>query len=198
MDTIRYSVANSCGTTFANYVISIDAEPSAGTIIGDDSLCIGRTTTLTKTASGGAWTSVYPGIATVLHGVVSGISAGIDTIKYSVSNSCGNASASFPIAVHDNSQCDAANNVNPVTHGIESIKVYPNPTSGLFNIVVPTSYKNVEIIIIDIIGKVVDKQHIVDNSGETIQFNLEKASRGAYIIKVIADETMYVNKLIVQ
>ena len=98
VDTIAYTVTNSCGTAVAILPITINQLPNAGTITGATSVCEGATITLINAVSGGVWSSSSAN-ATVAGGVVAGMSAGGVTIAYSVSNSCGSALATLPITV---------------------------------------------------------------------------------------------------
>lgn len=75
--------------------------PSAGIISGPASVCAGSQISLTASATGGAWSSVYPSIAMVNSaGVVMGMNAGVDTIKYSVTNGCGTGVARAVVTVN--------------------------------------------------------------------------------------------------
>lgn len=98
---ISYTVSNSCGTAFATRAVTVYPLPGAGTITGLDSVCVGASVSLTDTATGGIWSSSpAAGIATISGtGMIYGISAGRDTISYSVSNSCGVAVALFHTTV---------------------------------------------------------------------------------------------------
>ena len=98
IDTIMYSVTNGCGTATASWPVTINALPDAGTISGPSGVCIGANITLTNSVSGGAW-SASNGRATISGGVVTGVSAGIDTIIYSTTGACGAASATKIITV---------------------------------------------------------------------------------------------------
>lgn len=65
---------------------------SAGTISGSSTVCVGASTTLSDTTTGGTWSSSNTSIATIgSTGIVTGISSGTVTISYTVSNSCGTA-----------------------------------------------------------------------------------------------------------
>ncbi len=82
-------------------VMTVETLPAAGAITGSSSLCTGTTTTLSVASTGGVWASRRPFVATVSSvGVVSGSTAGLDTITYTVTNSCGTGSAIFPITVN--------------------------------------------------------------------------------------------------
>ena len=101
IDTISYSVTNSCGSATVMHIVTVQPLPAAGTITGPSSVCAGATIPLTDTTGGGAWGSSAPGIATVsATGVAGGISGGPATISYSVTNSCGTATATHPVTVN--------------------------------------------------------------------------------------------------
>ena len=102
-DAIQVKVAN--GTNADSIVLHITVSAtlvSAGTIVGDSNVCIGASIFLTDTAAGGVW-SVAMGraAATPLTGGVGikGISAGTDTVKYTITNGCGSATSSKAITV---------------------------------------------------------------------------------------------------
>ena len=101
IDTISYSVTNSCGSATVMHIVTVQPLPAAGTITGPSSVCAGATIPLTDTTGGGAWGSSAPGIATVsATGVAGGMSGGPATISYSVTNSCGTATATHPVTVN--------------------------------------------------------------------------------------------------
>jgi type IX secretion system substrate protein len=75
--------------------------PGVGAVLGGSStLCVSSTMTLSDTASSGVW-SVANGNASVSGaGVVTGLSAGVDTIIYTKSNGCGTVTAIKAITVN--------------------------------------------------------------------------------------------------
>ncbi len=94
---ITYRLPTGC---FVVTSITVSSTPSAGSISGSSTVCSGATITLTSSVSGGTWSSVYTSIATITSGgVVTGVSAGVDTIKYSVTSSCGTGVAIKVITV---------------------------------------------------------------------------------------------------
>ncbi len=99
--TISYTVTNSCGTASATKNITVNALPNAGTIAGSGTVCPGSTTLLTDTATGGAWTSSNPSVATIgsTTGLVTGVSAGTTTISYTSTTACGTAIATLSVSV---------------------------------------------------------------------------------------------------
>ena len=101
--TITYTITGGCGgTVAAQKSITVNALPIVANITGTTILCdIGSTGTLTNTTLGGVWSSSNSSIATInASGVVNGISIGVATISYTVTdlNSCTNA-VSMPISI---------------------------------------------------------------------------------------------------
>jgi uncharacterized protein YjdB len=82
---ISYTVSNGCGTASATKAITVN-ESTSSPITGTLTTCIGATTTLSNTATGGTWSSGDISVATVgsLSGVVTGVAAGTSTITYSL------------------------------------------------------------------------------------------------------------------
>lgn len=83
-----------------NAVRKIVLPLSARSILGSPSVSVGSSISLSTTAGGGTWSSSNPSIATVSSiGIVIGISAGIDTISYTVTNACGSVVATKVVTV---------------------------------------------------------------------------------------------------
>ena len=99
--TISYTATNGCGGAAATRVVTVNPLANAGTITGTTAVCVGATTTLTDAATGGTWSSITTGIATVgSTGLVTGMSSGTDIISYTVTNGCGSVAATTMIAVN--------------------------------------------------------------------------------------------------
>jgi len=84
--TVTATDGNGCTGT-DDVVVTVQAQPDAGTISGTNNTNIGATTSLSSDGdSGGSWSSSDDNIATVnSSGVVSGVAAGSVTITYTVS-----------------------------------------------------------------------------------------------------------------
>src|SRR5262249_12634461 len=95
------------------------------------------TITLGDAVTGGAWTSSDGSIASIgsSSGVITGGTPGVATITYTVNNGCGAASTTKTVSVTSSSP-EIRNN-DQGTADEFSIQLYPNPTSGTFNINVP-------------------------------------------------------------
>ena len=100
IDTIMYTVTNICGTATASKAITVDSITNAGTITGDSVVCAGSSIPLADTVIGGIWSSTDNATAIVFGGLVTGLSAGIDTILYTVTNGCGTMAAQKTITVN--------------------------------------------------------------------------------------------------
>jgi hypothetical protein len=80
--TYYFSANNTCGWTQGSATVTINALPAVAAIGGANAVCTGSTIALTDATLLGSW-SASNGSATVnALGVVTGISAGIDTIYY--------------------------------------------------------------------------------------------------------------------
>ncbi len=99
-DTIKVIVTNGIATDTETVYITMDAfVNNAGRILGDSMVCVGTSILLSDTAAGGNWTvsNLY---AVVINGVVTGKKAGIDTIIYTVANTCGYASVTKQVTIN--------------------------------------------------------------------------------------------------
>jgi hypothetical protein len=101
--TGNYSVriaSFSCVSTSPGTTVTVNSV-SAGSIAGATSVCTGQSTTLTDVATGGVWSSGAAGTASVdAAGTVTGVTPGVATISYTVTNACGTATATMNITVN--------------------------------------------------------------------------------------------------
>ena len=88
-DTIKYTLSNSCGSVSSVKIITIHPLPAVDTIAGAASICTGITIPFTDGSAGGIWTSSSAHATVTTAGAVKGISVGIDTIRYAITNACG-------------------------------------------------------------------------------------------------------------
>src|SRR6185437_10762265 len=76
-DTVSYIYTNVCGSDTAIKVITINVLPHAGSITGISGICLGTSTSLSDTVSGGVWSSSLTSIADVSSsGKITSISPG--------------------------------------------------------------------------------------------------------------------------
>ena len=94
LDTIKYTLAG----TGCSIDTPFRVNPIPKPISGPGTVCVYSTITLSDATSGGAWSSSNNGVATVTGtGVVTGVSAGIVTITYTINAGC---YVTFPITVN--------------------------------------------------------------------------------------------------
>ncbi len=132
--TISYSVSNSCGTATATKVVTVSSTPTVAVITGATSVAAGSTITLSNATTGGTWSATNIRASVSAAGLVTGSTAGLDTIKYTVSTTCGIAVASYVITVTAVSSADIYTYVSSTT-GV--------PTFVNSNIATATSLTNV-------------------------------------------------------
>ncbi len=107
--TISYTETNACGSVAATAIVSVNVAPSVGAISGTLSVCSGLSTSLTDATTGGTWSSVSAGTASVgTSGTVTGISAGTSLISYTITTACRASAATAIVTV----------NTTPVATGI--------------------------------------------------------------------------------
>ncbi|MBE2290807.1 MAG: Ig-like domain-containing protein [Chitinophagaceae bacterium] len=83
--TITYTLSTGC---FRTRDVTVNSAPSA--ITGTANICVGTTTTLNSTPSGGTWSSSGLTVGTVgsTTGIVTGLSGGGVTISYTIAGGC--------------------------------------------------------------------------------------------------------------
>ncbi|MFN3999119.1 glycine-rich domain-containing protein [Algoriphagus sp.] len=103
--TISYTLPTSggCPPIAATRTITVTAPPSAGTLTGNQAVCVAGTTTFSSTSPGGIWVSSNPAIATVnlTTGLVAGVAPGTAALTYTVAGTggCPDASATRNITI---------------------------------------------------------------------------------------------------
>jgi hypothetical protein len=83
-------------------------------------------------------------------------------------------------------------------HEEAEIKLYPNPSTGLFTLEVPFEGENIDILITDLQGKVVARKSIEENWEPKQQFDLRNMAKGIYLIYAKTEHQMFNEKLFVQ
>jgi uncharacterized protein YjdB len=124
------SIITFTGTTGckAMKTATVDVAPSVSGITGLSGVAVAHTITLTDVTAGGVWSSSAVAKATVsATGVVTGVATGATTISYTVTNGVCNLSASKAITV--SASKDGIDNAVSI-----ETTLYPNPTSGSFNV----------------------------------------------------------------
>jgi hypothetical protein len=157
-------------TTCSNSAISnvtVNTTPTVSAVSNSSLICNGQTATLTAT---GATTYTWNTTATTS---IIAVSPTVNT-TYTVTGSSANGCNNVATITQNVSACTGllANN-----NSVSAISVYPNPSTGIFTIDAESA---TNIIIVDVLGKVIYKQNLADGK-HTI--NLSNFNNGLYILK---------------
>lgn len=78
---------------------------------------------------------------------------------------------------------------------INSVNIYPNPTSGRINVVVNNGNNIDDVFVLDITGKVLMSESANSNS---VSIDLSSFAKGMYLVKVVTAEDSYVKKVVLK
>lgn len=98
--TYTATATNGACTSTGTATVTVNPAADAGIITGSSAVCPGATLVLSDAAAGGTWSSSNGHASVSATGVVTGVTAGIDTISYVVTNVCGTATATKVITVN--------------------------------------------------------------------------------------------------
>lgn len=196
-DSFRVWIVNGAGTvtdTIAIYV-TVNPSPVVGAITGVPYVCMGSDTTyLADTSVGGVWITSNSAVALVTGaGAVYGVSAGIDTVSYILTNSDFDCSTSvmLPVNVED---CEGVRNVSGFS--INDVAIYPNPNEGEFTVKVTSDIiEPVQIVITNLLG-----QKVMGTNGETnkvMDLRL-KVPAGIYILSAVTEGGVWNKQVVVR
>lgn len=87
--------------------------------------------------------------------------------------------------------------LNVETFSDESFSVFPNPSTGIFNLKTNAS-ELISISILDITGKQIFKESNITLSNNTYQIDLNEYSSGVYVLNIQTSTTRTIKKLIVK
>jgi gliding motility-associated-like protein len=149
--TITFTIAGSggCANVVSTRTVTVTAAPIAGTLSGNNAICISSSTTFVSTQTGGTWSTSAANIALVnpASGLVTGVAAGTSIITYTVAGGGGCAAVtatrtitvnSLPIINYPNSaysfeRTKAITAIQPTSTGVTIVTyaISPSLPSGL-------------------------------------------------------------------
>ncbi len=100
-DTLLHTDTNVCGSAVSSLPLFIDSLPSAGTITGGDSICMGSFRPYHSTVTGGVWHTLVGNAGLDTLGNLNGLFRGFDTIVYVVFGFCGTDTSFKQVYVND-------------------------------------------------------------------------------------------------
>ena len=195
IDTIFHNFMNSCGTTFAYMIDTIDGRLTAGMLGTGDSVCQGDTINLSISLSGGSWSTSNAMATVTASGMIIGVAPGIDTITYTLVNTCGTSSVSVPLTVRSAGSCGSA--VPVVTgNGAATFNLFPNPNQGTFTVqLTATPGQEVAFIITNMVGEKIKEMTLAGNKETEVQL---AAPAGIYFLSAVIDGEKVTRKIVIQ
>jgi hypothetical protein len=152
-------------------------------------MCVGETQVLT--ATGGLsyqWVASPSGV--IMQGAAVSINPN-STTSYVVTGTDANGCTNTANLTQNVSECVGINTLNASANGV---KIYPNPTSGEFNIELnSTSVSTIEVT--DVTGRVITSATATQ---ETVNVNLTNLANGIYYVKIQSENGTEVVKVVKQ
>ena len=175
------------------YNVNINSSPYAGED-SDTTICFGGhvfdqdlNLMIGEHDSLGAWVDLNSPSVIDSNGIMTVNQIGLYQFLYIVES--GNCGTDTNYIFIDVSSCTNMDDLNR-----NSLKIYPNPNNGVFNIVTGLN-SNTDIIITDLSGKVV--YTILSNKSLNI-VDLTSFNKGIYLVKVVSDSGIRTEKIIVE
>ncbi len=178
--TISYITASDTGT------LNITINPTPAAITGLASVCVGATTTLSSTTTGGFWASINSATASVdASGTVTGVSADTVTIGYGFPTGC------FVTTIVTVTTCPTA---TTIIEKETRYSVVPNPSKGTFMVQLPEN-TTATITVSDMLGRAL-KQFRMHNTSST-PCDVNNLSPGTYILNIASEKETFRTKIII-
>ncbi len=147
-----------------NVMVKVNGLPAVERITGTTTLCANKTTQLANSTAGGSWSSSNNNKATVSStGLVTGVSAGTVTIRYTTaanSNGCINKATETVVVTAPCLLKTELSGRHTETTALKEtsvldVSIFPNPTGKFFNVQVKTpKQESISIRVLDVNGKV--------------------------------------------
>ncbi len=182
-------IINQCNLTIDT--IHVFDKPVTGPITGPDSVCRFMSITLLDTTAGGTWRLSNVHASITVGGVVTGgMTAGLDTVFYKVTNVCGTDSVQKILKVNI---CEGG---VPGINGIASPAIFPNPGKGNFTIRLSSDIdEQVQIVISNILGQKV--KEFTASTNNDVNFDLKERA-GIYLLSATIEHQRFVVKVVVE
>jgi uncharacterized protein YjdB len=117
--TIFYTVTGCNGTFTSGFAIEVQPNAVAGTVTGEETICIGAQTAFSTTGEYGIWTSSDPSVAAIdQNGMVTGLTPGSVTITHTITEGCNSpVSASAQLIIKPNASSGIVSGSTPLCIG---------------------------------------------------------------------------------
>jgi len=170
----------------ATVTVNVNSLPIV-TAAGPTEMCKGESITLT---GGGAVTYAWASSSTFIQAPQAIVNPMVTT-TYTLTGTDGNGCAGKTTHAVTVNECVG---INQITTTLSGIKVYPNPTSGVFTVELKNaSVKTIQVT--DLTGRVIMTNA---SSNEKIDVNINTLANGIYYVKIQSDNTVEVIKVVKQ
>lgn len=164
-------------------------DPQSPAILADDTICLGETLQLICAGTGTyVWTpSTSLNNSTVQTPIASPTVTTTYFVQLTDANGCiGNDSHTVYV--------DACTGINSLTSSIIPIEIYPNPTSGSFNL---DAHQNVveRIQIYSATGAMI-KEQVPDHTTENFSIDLSSFEDGIYLVRIFTDRGDSIERIV--
>ena len=178
-DSFRVQVSD--GTYSDVVTIYVAVGGPGGSVSATPSLCGTATEYATENVPGGTWSLSNSDASILPSGLMTGVMPGVDTITYSINNSCGTASATEEITITDCTSLGISNATEA-----QVLSVFPNPATSVLNIKWANWEAQNTIIISDITGREMLRSNVATNNAQTgtQQIDVTTLPAGIYLVKI--------------
>jgi PKD repeat protein len=98
----------------------------------------------------------------------------------------------------DNIEIDGSVGISKPGKGDLGVRIYPNPSGGIFNLYLEKGNKNIDISIFDLHGqKVFSEKNLSRNGSITKELDLSGLSKGVYYMRLTTEDVTQVEKIII-
>ena len=191
LDSFKVRITDGTASDTTTIFVNLLPPPSAGVITGIDSVCPGDTVRVADTTTGGVWGMSNTHATISATGLVTGVSAGMDTVIYTWTGQCGTATTTFPMLIRS---VGCPNGLDdPHTEGSDVIKVYPEPSKGIVNCLVKTAAnERVRLVVTNVMGAKVNEFSIMSNRNVALGID---APAGVYYVTAYTGNQKFSTKI---
>jgi hypothetical protein len=116
-----------------------------------------------------------------------------------------NTTGVYYVGVTDSHGCRGSDTISVnVLNGINNIalnsilEIYPNPSSGIFNVIINKPVLQFNLQIVDITGRVIIRDSHKNNSNFNKSYNLSDLAKGVYYLQLFSTEGNATRTLLIQ